>query len=223
MAMAEADPPDAAAAVAALFTHGDGTFRFARWGRRPAPMVYGTDDAGVRIFEEALGSVARLAGMELAATDPELGANFLVFFCRDWAELGELPALGQLIPGLDALAHRLAAARANQYRLFGFDEDGAIRACISLIRYDAALQQVPAGTLALSQALQGLLLWSDRAFAGESPIVSVGDRAGVVVKPWLRRVLRAAYDPALPAAGRDAALALRIAARVQLAEEAGHA
>lgn len=221
--MAEPGLSDPAERVGALFTRGDGTFRFARWARPLAPMIYGTNDEGIRIFEEALASVAGLAGLEVVETDPELGANFLVFFCRDWAELGEVPGLGRLIPGLEALSARLTEAAANQYRLFGFEDRGAIRICITLIRYDADLQQVSAGTLAVSQSLQGLLLWSDDAFAAESPIAVLADTGRTIVKPWYRAVVRAAYDPAIPVAGRDPALALRLSARVRLAGEASDA
>ena len=35
----------------------------------------------------ALRTVVALAGHEMAETDMELGANLMVFFCRDWAEL----------------------------------------------------------------------------------------------------------------------------------------
>jgi hypothetical protein len=61
----------------------------------------------------------------------------------------------------------------------------------------------------------GLLLWSDHAFtgAGESPIALV-EGARTVVKPWHADLVRAAYDPALPAQSRDPALAHRLAARM---------
>jgi len=218
--MAEATPPDSAGRIEALFTRSDGSFRFARWGRPLAPMVYGTNDEGIRIVEEALASLAGLTGLATAELDPELGANFLVFFCRDWDELTEVPNLAKLIPDLDRLVPTLSGAGANQYRIFGFDGAGAIRICITLIRYDDDLQQVSAQTLAVSQCLMGLLLWSDRAFAAESPIALIQDTGRCVVKPWFQALMRAAYDAAVPAASADAALALRLAARVMLIEQA---
>jgi hypothetical protein len=223
--MAETPPPgapaaDPAARIAALFTRADGSFRFARWGRPLAPMVYGTNDEGIGIVEAALGEVAGLGGLRLAGTDPELGANFLVFFCRDWAELPQVPGLGRMIPELADLVARLAGAGANQYRLFGFDGAGAIRFCITLIRYDAELQRVPAQALALGQCLQGLLLWSERAFAAESPIAIAPGGGQAVVKPWYRALIGAAYDAAIPVASAEPALVLRLAARVALAGDA---
>ena len=201
--------------IAALFTRSDGSFRFARWGRALAPVVCGSDDAGIRIFEEALGAVAGLAGLGCGGTDPELGANFMVFLVNDWRELSEMPGLARLVPDLDKLIATLGAAGANQYRIFGFDEQGAIRICLTLIRYDEEMQRVPAQSLATGQAVMGLLLWSDHAFtgAGASPIALVeGGRA--VVKPWHGDLIRAAYDPALPDESTDAAFALRLAARM---------
>lgn len=219
--MPESGEPTSADRVERLFTRSDGRFRFARWGRSPAPVVYGTNDEGVRIVEETLASVAGLAGLELTELDPELGANFMVFFCRDWGELPEVPNLARLIPGLDGLMGELSQAGANQYRLFGFDGAGAIRICITLIRYDAELRRVSAQTLAVSQCLQGLLLWSDLAFAAESPIAVIADTGRCIVKPWFQALIRAAYEPAIPAVSQDASLALRLAARVDLAGAAG--
>ena len=199
--------------IEALFTRSDGAFRFARWGRRIAPVIYGTDDAGVGLFEESLGSVAGLAGIELQDVDPELGANFLVFLVNDWRELSEVPNLAKLIPDLEKLVSTLQAAGANQYRIFGFDEDGAIRICITLVRYDEDMQKVSAQTLAVSQSVMGLLLWSDHAFTSASPIALVeGGRC--IVKPWHADLIRAAYDPVLPAAASDPAFALRLAGRM---------
>ncbi|MEO0682168.1 MAG: hypothetical protein AAF192_17320 [Pseudomonadota bacterium] len=201
--------------VAAHFTRGDGSFLFARWGRRPAPVVFGTDEDGAEIFGEALRDVCALAGLETAAEDPELGANFMVFFCSDWAELKAVPHLAKLIPDLDKLTSVLAGAGANQYRIFGFDEAGAIRIALVLLRYDDDLRRVSARTLALSQSVQSLLLWSDRAFETESPLAMTEDGAALV-KPWHAALLRAAYDPVLPGRADAASFALRLAARMDM-------
>lgn len=206
--------------IAALFTGEDGVFRFARWERPIAPVIYGTNDEGIRIFEEAFRSVVALSGREVIELDPDMGANFLVFFVKDWAELGMVPHLEKLIPNIGDLAAALTEREANQYRAFAFDEAGAIRACITLLRYDQVLQQVSAQTLAVTQSFQGLLLWAMNAFDGESPTALVADTGRCVVKPWHADLVRAAYDPAIPAASTDAALALRLAARLQVMAEA---
>lgn len=202
--------------VGALFTRSDGAFRFARWGRSPTPAVFGTDAAGEAIMTDALRAVAGLGGLSLATCDPELGANLLVFFCTAWDDLAEVPSLPRLVPDLDRLLAVLKAAGANQYRIFGFDDAGAIRLCMILLRYDSDLQRVSAQTLAVSQAVQSLLLWSDSAFTADSPVGVLAASGRAVVKPWHAELVRAAYDPALPHASVDPALALRLQARMAL-------
>lgn len=211
------EPGAAHAWVAAQFTRRDGSFRFARWGRPLAPVIVGTDDAGCRIFEEGIRAVAGLAGLAVGELDPDLGANFLVFLVRDWAELREAPNLARLIPDLAELIATLDDHGANQYRVFSFDEAGGIRLCVTLLRYDDELQRVSAQTLAVGQAFQGVLLWSDTAFAGESPI-AITDEGLCVVKPAFAGLLRAAYHPALPVCAADAAFAYRLAARLGTGE-----
>lgn len=196
-----------------LFTRGDGSFLFARWGRPVVPVVFGVEGDALPFIKGALEAVVALAGHRMAETDPELGANLMMFFVRDWMELTNVPNLGRLIPDLEPLVARLEAAEANQYRIFRFDEAGAIRACFAFIRMDAHLEAVPAEVLALSQAVQMILLWSDRAFgAGQSALVVTG--GGTILRPEVAGVIRAAYDPVLPAVSQDRAIALRIAARV---------
>ena len=110
-----------------------------------------------------------LAGHRMAETDMELGANLMVFFCRDWAELPEVPHLDRLVPDLGPLVDRLQAAEANQYRIFRFDEGGAIRRPVSCsCAWMRIWRRCSADTLALSQAVQTMLLWSDRAFLDRS-------------------------------------------------------
>jgi hypothetical protein len=77
---------------------------------------------------------------------------------------------------------------------------------------DAHLSAVPAETLALSQAVQTILLWSDRAFMDRSPLALT--EAGVMLRPEIAGVIRAAYDPVLPAVAQDRSHALRLAARM---------
>jgi hypothetical protein len=148
----------------------------------------------------------------MAELDPELGVNLMVFFVRDWKELPAVPDLDRLVPGLADLVARLGTAGANQYRIFRFDVDGAIRAAFVFLRMDAALAAMPAETLALSQAVQTILLWSDRAFDGASPLVRVGER--VILRPEIGAVIRAGYDPVLPGVATDPSHALRLAARL---------
>ncbi|MDP3261489.1 MAG: hypothetical protein U1E06_12210 [Tabrizicola sp.] len=199
-------------AVQALFTRGDGQYLFARWGRPIVPVVFGVEAETLPIIKGAFEAVVTLAGHRMAETDPELGANLMVFFVRDWAELPEVPDLDRLVPELRPLCDRLTVADANQYRIFRFDPDGAIRAAFVFLRMDAHLSVVPAEVLALAQAVQTMLLWSDRAFTDTSPLGRVGDQ--VILRPEIGAVIRAAYDPVLPVMARDASHALRLAARI---------
>lgn len=200
--------------IGRLFTRGDGSYLCARWGRPIVPVVFGVEDTTLGVIKGAVEAVVALAGHSLAETDTELGANLMLFFVRDWDELRRVPKLDQLITGLMPLLDRLEAAGANQYRAFRFDASGAIRACFVLVRMDAHLADLPAETLALSQAAQVMLTWGETAFAGGSPLGQVEGTA--VLRPEVAAVIRAAYDPALPVAGRDASHALRLAARISV-------
>jgi hypothetical protein len=200
--------------IEALFTRADGEFLFARWGRPIVPVVFGVEDATLSTVKGAVEAVVALAGHRMAATDPELGANLMMFFFRDWDELLAVPDLDRLVPDLAPLVARLEAAEANQYRIFRFDEAGAIRASFVFLRMDEELSAVPAETLALGQVVQTILLWSDRAFADRSALGQLAD-GRVVLRPEIGALIRAGYDPALPAMSRDPAHALRLAARLQ--------
>ncbi|PTE23183.1 hypothetical protein C5F48_03515 [Cereibacter changlensis JA139] len=199
-------------AIEALFTRADGQYLFARWGRPIVPVVFGVDEATLALVKGAVEAVVTLAGHRMAETDPELGANLMVFFFRDWAELPEVPNLDRLVEGLGPLCARLAAAEANQYRIFRFDAAGAIRAAFVFIRMDAHLEAVPAEALALSQAAQVMLLWSDRAFTESSPLAMAGET--LVLRPEIGAVIRAGYDPVLPAMADQPSHAYRLAARI---------
>ena len=198
--------------IEALFTRGDGTYLFARWGRPIVPVVFGVDDASLSVFKGALEAVVALAGHKMAETDPELGANLMVFCFRDWAELLEVKDLDRLVPELATLIARLEAAGANQYRIFRFDPAGGIKAAFVFLKMDAALAAMEAETLALAQAALTVVLWSDRAFDGTSPLAKVGER--VILRPQIGAVIRAGYDPVLPVVARDPSHAFRLAARV---------
>jgi hypothetical protein len=200
--------------IEALFTCRDGSYLFARWERPVVPVVFGVEDASLPVIKGAFEALVTLAGHRMAETDPELGANLMVFFVRDWGELLDVPDLDRLVPGLAALVQRLIAAGANQYRVFRFEASGAIRAAFVFLRMDEALAQRPAEVLALSQAVQTILLWSDRAFDGTSPLVRLGER--VILRPEIGAVIRAGYDPVLPVAAGDRSHALRLAARARI-------
>lgn len=194
--------------VARLFTRKDGSYFFARWGRPIVPVVFGVADDTLSVVKAAIEAVVVLAGHKMAETDPELGANLMVFFLQDWAELTQTPNMDQLIPDLSGVCGRLQAADANQYRAFRFDEGGAIKAAFVFLRMDAHLSALPAAEIALSQAAQVICLWADR-------IVPLAMLDGVaVVRPDIAAVIRAAYAPHMPQVAQDPSHALRLLARI---------
>lgn len=198
--------------IEALFTRESGDYVFARWGRPIAPVVFGVTDETLAVIKGALEAVMTLSGHQMAETDPELGSNLMVFFFQDWDELPEVPGLDRLILELRPLVEKLKAAEANQYRVFHFDPEGAIKACFVFLRMDKALRDVPAQTLALSQIVQSVLLWSDAAFRQQSPLAVAGDKT--ILRPEISALIRAAYDPVMPPAAQDSSHALRLAARI---------
>lgn len=200
--------------IAALFTRSDGGYLFARWARPIVPVVFGVEEATLRVVKGAIEAVVALAGHRMAETDPELGANFMIFFLRDWRELLDVPDLDRLIPELGELVARLDAAGANQYRVFRFNGDGGIKACFAFVRMSADLEAVSAEVLALSQALQAILLWSDRAFTVRSALART-EEGVTILRPDIAAAIRAAYDPVLPVIARDPAHAFRLLARMQ--------
>jgi len=198
--------------ITALFTRRDGDFLCARWGRPIVPVVFGVEDATLATVKGAIEAVIAHAGHRMSETDVELGANLMVFFFRDWAELPQVPNLDRLIPDLAPLCARLQAAGANQYRAFRYDAEGTIRAAFVFLRMDRHLQALPAADLALAQAAQVMLSWGEDAFAAVSPLARDGDR--VILRPAIASLIRAAYDPVLPPVARDATHALRLLARL---------
>ncbi|MBZ8118584.1 DUF2927 domain-containing protein [Roseovarius sp. LXJ103] len=203
------------AEIEALFTRTDESYLFARWGRPIAPIVFGVEDATLRVVKGAIEAVAQLAGHDVVDVDPELGANLMVFFFREWEELLEVPDLGRLVPDLEPLVARLRAADANQYRIFRFEEAGPIKASFVFLRMDAHLSAVPAETLALSQVVQTILLWSDAAFQERSPLAQAPDSGAVILRPEIGDLIRAAYDPVMPGHAVDPSHAIRLAARLR--------
>ena len=198
--------------VARAFTHPDGSYRFARWNRPIVPVVFGIEDTTLPIVKGAVEAVVALAGHRMAEKDPEIGANLLIFFFREWEELTAVPDLDRLVPDLPDLVGRLEAQGANRYRLFRFDEAGAIRAVFLFLRMDAALAEVPAEDIALAEMVQAILLWSEDAFDGAGPLANVSGK--VMLRPDVAAIVRAAYDPSMPASSTDPSHALRLAARI---------
>ncbi len=202
--------------IQSLFTRSDDSYLFARWGRPIAPILFGVEDSTIGVVKGAFEALCALTGHKMAETDPEIGANVMMFFFRDWQELLAVPDLHRMVDGLAETVAQLSEAGANQYRVFRFDEAGAIKACFVFLKADEALSAVPAEDLALAQAAQAFLLWSDTAFKTRSPLADLG-KGHVVLHPEVSALLKAAYDPILPAIAKDACHALRLFARMQKA------
>ena len=202
-------------AIEALFTHKDGRFGFARWGRPIVPVVFGVQDDTLATIKGTIEATVAIAGHKMAAADPETGANFLLFFIRDWNELADAPQLRDLVDDPVALAARLQAAGATHYRRFRFDAAGAIIACFTFIRIDGVTADLPADHIGFGLAVQAMLTWSERAFASDPAVISLADGQGSLIRPDIANLVHAAYDPALPDTAHDPAFALRLFARVQ--------
>ncbi|GAA6181207.1 hypothetical protein NBRC116594_26450 [Shimia sp. NS0008-38b] len=199
-----------------LFTRHDGSYGFARWGRPISPVVFGVEDDTLSTVKGALEAVATLVGHQMAETDPELGSNLMMFFFREWEELLAVPGLERLIPDLPALVERLQEADATQYRAFRFDNDGAIQAAFVFLRMTDAMANISAEALALGEAVQTIVSWGPKAFAGRSPLAVVPDSGATVLRPEIAAVIAAAYDRMMPVAANDASHALRLFARLRL-------
>ncbi|WP_372801758.1 hypothetical protein [Paracoccus seriniphilus] len=182
-----------------LFTRKDGSYLCARWGRPVAPVIFGLADESLDIFRTVIRAGFAHAGHPVTDTDPEMGSNLMIFFVRDWSELAEVPDLDKLT-GSDDLPRRLQRQRADQYRMFRFDPDGAIRACLSFVRMSGALADAHPAELAEALTMRATL-----SFA-----------ADITPSPELAALIRAAYDPALPVAAGDPSHALRLFARLSV-------
>lgn len=198
-----------------FFIGSSGDYVFARWGRPIAPVVFGTLDETLIIMKTAVEAVCSASGHTIQELDPDIGSNLMFFFFRDWSELRGVPDLDQMIPNLEILLVRLETAKANQYRTFRFDENGAIKACFVFLRMDEALNKLSAESLALAQVVKAMLLWSDIAFKDGSPLVML-ENGATVMCPEITAILKAAYDPTMPPKANDPSHSLRMAARVTL-------
>lgn len=201
--------------IEALFTQNDGSYSFARWGRPIVPVVFGVQDDTLNVVKGAIEAVVTLAGHAMAETDPELGANLMVFFFTEWNELLEIPDFDRLIPDLEPLVARLDAAGASQYRAFRFDDDYAIKAAFVFVRMQGEMAKLPAETIALTQAAQVIVLWGETAFAAQSPLAVLPETGATILRPDVAGVIAAAYDRMMPPSADDASHALRIFARLQ--------
>lgn len=199
---------------------GGQNFRFARWGRPVAPVVFGVDDATLTALKSAFATVLGVANQKMAETDPELGANLMVFFLRDWDEVLAIPDLDRLVTGMSQKIAALKAADANQYRSFTFEADGSIRFCAVFLRFDETMQAASVQAIGTQQMVQSLLLWAEGAFSQQSPVAIIQQNALCIVKPNYAALIRAAYDPNLPAATTEPSHALRLAARANTLIEA---
>ncbi|WP_375691953.1 hypothetical protein [Pseudooceanicola sp. LIPI14-2-Ac024] len=200
--------------IESLFATPEG-YRFARWSRPIVPVVFGVDDQSLGVLKSAIEATVFAAGHRMAETDPELGANLMMFFLRDWQELAALDNLDRMIPALDTLLPKLEAEDALQYRTFRFSPDGGIQACFVFLRMAGDLADQPAAELGLEQAVKSVLLWGQGAFADRSPLARP-EGGDAVLRADIAALLRAAYDPVMPVAAEDASHALRLAARLQV-------
>ena len=187
--------------IADLFTRSDGSFLCARWGRPVAPVIFGLADQTLDIFRAAIRAGFADLGHPVAQTDPEMGANLMLFFMRDWSELASIPDLAQLT-GIADLPSRLSGQQeASQYRLFRFDANGGIRACLGFLRMDGPLAGAHPAELAETVMMRSALSFAREVTAG----------------PRIAALIRAAYDPVLPVAATDPSHALRLSARINAA------
>lgn len=188
--------------ITSLFTREDGSYLCARWARPVAPVVFGLADQSLAIFRNAIRACFADAGHPVVETDPEIGSNLMLFFVHNWDELSGVPDLDQLT-GSAELPARLAATDADQYRIFRFDADGAIRACLGFVRMSGGLSDTHPAVLAETLAMRATLTFARDA----------------IPSPELAALIRAAYDPVLPVAATDPSHALRVAARMTARQE----
>lgn len=182
--------------IARLFTR-EGRYLCARWGRPVAPVVFGLAEETLDIFRGVTRAALAHAGHPLAETDPEMGANMLTFVLGDWDELADVPDLAELT-GRPDLPARLSGQGADQYRMFRFDPDGGIRACLSFVNMGGALADAHPAELAEMVVMRGMLTFAQ----------------DVTPSRELADLIRAAYDPVMPVAATDPSHALRLAARL---------
>ena len=115
-----------------------------------------------------------LADHRMAETDPELGANLMVFFLRELAELTATPNLDRLIPDLPETVARLEDARANQYRGLSLrTRAGRSRQPSSSCAWMPRWRRRPPRPSRSARSCRRSLLWSDTAFLGASRLAGL--------------------------------------------------
>ena len=202
-------------AVEQLFTRKDGAYRFARWGRPIAPVVFGVDDDTLGYLKDAIAQTVAVTGGTLAETDPEVGANFMWFFCGEWNEVASVPDLEKLVPNLPDLVGDLNAKDVNEHRMFIYDGDGAIKMCLLFLRMKGDIADMPVHVLGTGETFQSLLTWAEGAFNAQSPIALVKENGICIVKPQFAALVRGAYDPLMPPSAVDTSHALRLHPRAE--------
>jgi hypothetical protein len=119
-----------------------------------------------------------------------------------------LPDLAALVARLDGGGRQPVSRLPLRCR---WRDQGVLRLCA---HGRCICPKYPAETIALSQVVQSILLWSDTAFLGTSPLAVASEGGPALLKPQIADLIRAAYDPVLPVAATDPAHALRLAARM---------
>jgi hypothetical protein len=203
--------------IEALFTRGDGSYLFARWGRPVVPVVFGVEDAS------AAGDQGGLRGGGHAGRAPD-GRDWTPNWGEPdgvlrpgWEELLAVPDLDRLVPGLAGLVARLEAAGANQYRIFRFDAEGAIKAAFVFLRMDAAWRRCRPRRWRWRRRCRRSFCGRTGRLTGHRRWCGWGPRpTRVILRPEIGAVIRAGYDPVLPGVARDASHALRLAARARV-------
>lgn len=199
--------------IESLFMESDGTYHFARWSRPIVPIVFGVDDETLIHLKSSIVTTVGITGNKIEETDPELGANFMWFFCQDWSEILSVPDLKELIPNIKNIIEKLQSSPTKSYRIFSFDPEGGIKMCIQLIKVSDETAEMSIQTLATGETFQCLALFSAKAFDNESPIAQISQNNLCIPKPKYAALVRAAYDPILPIVSKDKSHALRLLAR----------
>ncbi|MEZ8006678.1 MAG: hypothetical protein QMC60_04040 [Amylibacter sp.] len=204
------------AKIEALFSHADGIFRFARWSRPIVPVVFGVDDETLKHIKSAIVTTVGITGFKIEETDPELGANFMWFFCHNWDEILAVPDLENLIPNLKDIITKLQFTQTSTYRIFSFDPDGGINMCVQLIKVFGDTAKMSIQALTTGETYQCLALFGPNAFLKESPIAVIKENSLCIPKPNYAALIRAAYDPVLPHATQEPSHSLRLSARANI-------
>lgn len=202
--------------IETLFTDNEGVFKFSRWNRPIVPIVFGVDDETLVHLKTAIVTTVGVTGNKIEETDPELGANFMWFFCQDWDEILSIPDLKKLIPNIRDIVGKLESSSSKSYRIFAFDSMGGIKMCVQLIKVVEETAEMSIQALATGETFQCLLLFSRNAFIDESPIAQISKNNLCVPKPKYAALVRAAYDQVLPVATQEKSHSLRLLARSNL-------